>query len=60
MLTNEWALLRCALQTGTPLGNERFKAEIEAALDIKAGFARRGTPDSPQAWPGGRRLSTTY
>ena len=37
-------LLRCALQTGTPLGNERFKAEIEAALNTKVGFARRGRP----------------
>ncbi|MDQ7002616.1 MAG: transposase [Ghiorsea sp.] len=41
---DELALLRCALQTGTPLGNEKFKAEIEAALDVKVGFARRGRP----------------
>lgn len=41
---DELALLRCALQTGTPLGNERFKAEIEAALQVKVGYARRGRP----------------
>ena|SRR3989338_8602538 len=42
--SDELALLRCALQTGTPLGNEKFKAEIEAALDLKVGFVRRGRP----------------
>ncbi|GAO34630.1 transposase [Sulfuricella sp. T08] len=42
--SDELALLRCALQTGAPLGNERFKEEIEAALDFKVGFARRGRP----------------
>jgi len=41
---DELALLRCALQTGTPLGNVRFKMEIESALDLKVGFARRGRP----------------
>ena len=41
---DELALLRCALQTGTPLGNARFKMEIESALDLKVGFARRGRP----------------
>lgn len=41
---DELALLRCALQTGTPLANEKFKAEIEAALDLKVGFARRSRP----------------
>ena len=38
------ALVRCALQTGTPLGNEKFKAAIEATLDLQVGFARRGRP----------------
>ena len=42
--SDELALLRCALQTGTPLGNARFKMEIESALDLKVGFARRGRP----------------
>ncbi len=40
----ELALLRGSLQTGTPLGNEKFKAEIEAALGVKVGLARRGRP----------------
>ncbi|MHB0992507.1 MAG: transposase [Burkholderiales bacterium] len=40
----ELTLLREALQTGTPLGNEKFKAEIEAVLDLKVGYARRGRP----------------
>jgi putative transposase len=42
--SDELALLRGALQTGTPLGNEKFKAEIEATLNLKVGFARRGRP----------------
>ena len=42
--SDELALLRCALQTGTPLGNEKFKAEIEAILNLKVGFAHRGRP----------------
>ncbi|MGF1615353.1 MAG: transposase [Gammaproteobacteria bacterium] len=51
---DELALFRCALQTGTPLGNARFKAEIEAALNIKVGFARRGRPKK-QSFAGGIR-----
>jgi putative transposase len=42
-------LLREALQTGTPLGNAKFKADIEAALNLKVGFARRGRP---RKWSG--------
>ena len=42
--SEELRLLRCALQTGTPLGNEKFKAEIEATLNLKVGFAHRGRP----------------
>jgi putative transposase len=42
--SEELTLLRCALQTGTPLGNNKFKAEIEAALDLKVGYVRRGRP----------------
>ena len=41
---DELAQLRSALQTGTPLGNARFKMEIEAALNVKLGFAHRGRP----------------
>ena len=40
----ELALLHSALQTGTPLGNQQFKEEIEATLQLKVGFARRGRP----------------
>ena len=35
---------RAALQTGTPLGNDKFKGEIEAALGMRVGYARRGRP----------------
>ena len=38
------APIRGALQTGTPLGNEKFKSEIEAVLQRKVGHARRGRP----------------
>jgi len=41
---DELALLRESLQTGTPLGNEQFKAAIEAALGLKVGFVSRGRP----------------
>ncbi len=40
----ELELVRSALQTGTPLGNENFKTQIEAALDVRVGHARRGRP----------------
>jgi hypothetical protein len=36
--------LRSSLQTGTPLGTDRFREEIEKALKIKAGYARRERP----------------
>lgn len=36
--------IRTSVQTGTPLGNENFKAEIEKLLDVKVGQARRGRP----------------
>jgi len=38
--------LRSAVQTGTPLGNDRFKAEVENLLGVKVGYARRGRPKS--------------
>ena len=38
------ALLRGSFQTGTPLGNEKFRVEIETALGLKVGFVRRGRP----------------
>jgi putative transposase len=36
--------IRAALQTGTPLGNDRFRQEIESALGVKVGYSRRGRP----------------
>ena len=42
--SDELAIFRCALQTGMPLGNVKFKMEIEAALNLKVGYARRGRP----------------
>lgn len=42
--SDEQAQFRCALQTGTPLGNAQFKGQIEAALRVKVGFAQRGRP----------------
>jgi len=40
----EQSAFRAALQTGTPLGNDKFKADIEAALGMKVGHAARGRP----------------
>ncbi len=40
----EHECFRAALQTGTPLGNDKFKGEIEAALGMRVGHARRGRP----------------
>jgi len=36
--------IRSAVQTGTPLGNDRFRDQVEAALKCKVGQARRGRP----------------
>jgi putative transposase len=36
--------IRGCLQTGTPLGNDRFREGIEQALKVKVGHARRGRP----------------
>lgn len=36
--------LRAAWQTGTPLGNDHFKVQIERTLKTKVGQARRGRP----------------
>lgn len=40
----EWALIRSALQTGVPTGNERFKTEIEQRLGRRIDIRRRGRP----------------
>lgn len=39
--------LRACLQTGTPLGNDRFRAQIEQALGVKVGHSTRGRPRKP-------------
>ena len=36
--------IRSAVQTGTPLGNDGFREQIEAAFKRKVGQARRGRP----------------
>jgi putative transposase len=36
--------IRATVQTGTPLGNDRFKEQIEQALQCKVGHSRRGRP----------------
>jgi putative transposase len=36
--------IRACLQTGTPLGNDRFRTEIERTLQVKVGQATRGRP----------------
>jgi putative transposase len=43
--------IRAAVQTGTPLGNDRFQREIEEALQRSVGQARRGRPrlNGPQS-----------
>jgi len=38
--------LRACLQTGTPLGNERFRAKIEQALSFKFGYSSCGSLSS--------------
>ncbi len=40
--------IRCAWQTGTPLGNDYFRQKIEAKLNCKVGQARRGRPVKPK------------
>jgi len=36
--------IRASWQTGTPLGNDRFREEIEAVLGKKVGYHKRGRP----------------
>jgi REP-associated tyrosine transposase len=36
--------IREFVQSGTPLGNHKFRDQVEAALSIKIGHARRGRP----------------
>ena len=43
--------IRAAWQTGTPLGNDRFRADIERAVGRKVGYARRGRPTIDRGRP---------
>ena len=43
--------VRSCLQTGTPLGNDRFRTQIEQALGVKVGYSARGRPKKPPAEP---------
>lgn len=36
--------IRCACQTGTPLGDSQFKQHIELTLNAKVGYRNRGRP----------------
>lgn len=44
--------IRTAVQTGTPLGNNRFRHDIEGILDRGVGQSRRGRPDGYRGKPG--------
>jgi putative transposase len=48
---SEFNQIRAAWQTGTPLGNEYFKNQIEAKLKTKVGQARRGRPSKRALTP---------
>jgi len=39
--------VRACLQTGTPLGNDRFREQIEQTLGVKVGYSARGRPKKP-------------
>jgi putative transposase len=43
--------VRACLQSGTPLGNDRFRLQIEQALGVKVGYSTRGRPKSPPVVP---------
>ena len=45
---NELSEIRYSWQTGTPLGNDRFRDEIEKILNRKVGQNRRGRPARKQ------------
>ncbi len=48
--------IRTTVQTGTPLGNDRFRQQIEQTLGCKVGQSRRGRPGGEQ----GKRVLTPY
>ena len=37
-----------SLQTGTPLGRQKFKDEIEELLGMKVGYTRQGRPQKTE------------
>jgi len=39
--------IRASWQTGTPLGNDRFREQIETVLKCNVGYAHRGRPVKP-------------
>ena len=39
--------VRSCLQTGTPLGNDRFRLQIEQALGVRVGYSRTGQTEEP-------------
>ena len=41
---NTLKAIRNAVQTGTPLGSDQFKEQIESRLGVKVGFDQRGRP----------------
>jgi putative transposase len=48
---DELKQIRTTLQTGTPLGNDRFRCQVEAKLKMKVGQARRGRPSKRALTP---------
>lgn len=39
--------VRACLNTGTPLGNDRFRSEVEQVLGVRVGYSTRGRPRKP-------------
>jgi len=44
LASDQLHFLRATAQTGTPLGNDRFRKQIEGTLGCKVGQAKRGRP----------------
>ncbi len=42
--SDELELIRASLHSGTPLGNDRFKQQIESVVGCRVGFSKRGRP----------------
>lgn len=49
--SDETPQIRAAWQTGTPLGNDHFRAQVEAKLKTKVGQSRRGRPSKRALTP---------